>query len=673
MSLSKKNPFVFALDIGTRSVIGVLAYKEKGKLKILDAAYAEHEMRAMYDGQIHDIDEVSRVIGNIKQELEERNQLMLKEASVAAAGRALQTETIHYERQISGEIEISNDIIQNLEIEAVQQHQQEKKTDNISEIQYYYVGHSVSAYYLDDLKIDALKGHRAKKIGVDLIATFLPETVVNSLYTCLDRAGLTIGHMTLEPIAAMAFAVPKDIRLLNLALVDIGAGTSDIAITKEGSVVAYDMVDIAGDEVTEVIAHKLLLGFKNADFLKRQMNEAEPISYTNILGITEKISADELKAHVQEVVERLANRIAEQIKKINGKEPSAIFLVGGGAQIPGLSECVATALNMPLQRVVVRSASDFEEIEGMKPFLRGPQGITPLGIALTTNLETDQKIIEITLNGAKKTFLNIKKYRIADVLIEIGFNPRKLIPKMSNKLSFEVNGQSYQLMGSLGEPASIQANGETVGLDYEIKTKDVIEIKDAVPGKLPEVTIAKYMDSKAWIYLNGEIYACLKKVQKNNQTVTDYQVHIEEGDCIHFSYIRQADELQEKLGTEALIKDRNGKVLAPESPIVYGEAYFYGEPSEEEAVSIDIDEIYHVAQKTFENKEILLKINGETKKITYTSEPFIFVHVFDHIDFDLTQTKGRLMLEVNGNPAEYQQILKDGDELSIYWVKGERK
>src|SRR5690625_5489769 len=70
------------------------------------------------------------------------------------------------------------------------------------------------------------------KATVEVIATFLPQVVVESLLASLERADLTMEALTLEPIAAIHVLIPDSMRRLNIALVDIGAGTSDVAITK---------------------------------------------------------------------------------------------------------------------------------------------------------------------------------------------------------------------------------------------------------------------------------------------------------------------------------------------------------------------------------------------------------------------------------------------------------
>ena len=142
------------------------------------------------------------------------------------------------------------------------QAQSELDSDNTSEnVTFYCVGHTVTKYALDDYPIKSLLGHKGKKVEVELIAAFLPSLVVESLYTVMDMNGLDVCSLTLEPIAAMNVIIPPEVRLINIALVDIGAGTTDIAISRSGSIVAYAMATIAGDEITEDIIQKYLVEF----------------------------------------------------------------------------------------------------------------------------------------------------------------------------------------------------------------------------------------------------------------------------------------------------------------------------------------------------------------------------------------------------------------------------
>ena len=93
---------VFALDIGTRSVVGIIIRKEtEREYCVVDYEIIEHENRAMYDGQIHNIDQVIKVVSQIKYNLEERNGKTFNRAAVAAAGKSLYTIRATAERSIS--------------------------------------------------------------------------------------------------------------------------------------------------------------------------------------------------------------------------------------------------------------------------------------------------------------------------------------------------------------------------------------------------------------------------------------------------------------------------------------------------------------------------------------------------------------------------------------------
>lgn len=113
---------------------------------------------------------------------------------------------------------------------------------------------------------------------MDLIATFLPDDVVDGLYKAVELAGLHVANLTLEPIAAIQVAIPEKFRMLNMALVDVGAGTSDISITKEGTITAYGMIPVAGDSLTDILVQHCLVEFEVAEQIKRN---AEPRRLSN--------------------------------------------------------------------------------------------------------------------------------------------------------------------------------------------------------------------------------------------------------------------------------------------------------------------------------------------------------------------------------------------------------
>ena len=344
----------FSLDIGTRSVIGSAGIVKGTKIDVIKECYIEHHERAMLDGQIHDISLVTKTVKSVIQNLENELNVKLEKVNIAAAGRFLKTVNSKAELDLNKDESINSEWIKTLELKAIKEAEESIAKEVVGEL--YCVGYSVVNYYLNGYIISNLLGHKGENISVEIIATFLPKSVVDSLYSVMDKCGLRVSSLTLEPIAAIEAVVPQKLRLLNIALVDIGAGTSDIAISADQSIVAYGMVPIAGDEVTEVIAKECLVDFNTAEIIKRQINTEEEIKFIDILGFECSRSSEKLKEVISPIVAEVGETIGEKIKELNGnKPPSAIFVVGGQYIIHhGILEEIRENSNIPKDRIAGR-------------------------------------------------------------------------------------------------------------------------------------------------------------------------------------------------------------------------------------------------------------------------------------------------------------------------------
>ena len=221
---------VFGLDIGTRSIVGVVGFQDRKGFHVVAMAQQEHETRAMLDGQIHDIYKVGDTIRKVKNDLERQLDRQLSDVCIAAAGRVLRTVNATAEYAFEEETRVTQEHIYSLNLLAVEKaHMQINRESD--KIRFYCVGNTPVNYRLNGFDITNLEGHKADKISVELIATFLPEEVVDGLYEAVGYAGLKVASLTLEPIAAMNIAIPEQYRLLNIGLIDVGAGTSDICLT----------------------------------------------------------------------------------------------------------------------------------------------------------------------------------------------------------------------------------------------------------------------------------------------------------------------------------------------------------------------------------------------------------------------------------------------------------
>lgn len=706
---------IFVLDIGTRTIIGLVGIQQGQSFVIRAAEVLVHESRAMMDGQIHDIAKVASGVSAVREALEQKTGFSLDKVSIAAAGRVLKTCRVKVERELEEGREIDSHLVSAMEMEAIQkaQLQIDGAPDKQETDQYYCVGHSVVSYYLNDYAISSLTGHKGQKAGVEVIATFLPQMVVESLYTVMERAGLEVTYLTLEPIAALNVAIPKELRLLNLALVDVGAGTSDIAVTKSGTIVAYDMAPVAGDEITEAIAQNFLVDFNTAESIKLALSAGETdIRFTDVLDNQVTIKPEDVENAIRPVVAQLAETISQRILVCNGgKAPNAVFLVGGGSQTPGLCEAVAEKIGLPRERVAVRNRSIAKNIviEGEMP--SGPESITPLGILVTTGLHRGTDFYTVSVNGQSVKVFNSQRVRVADVLALAGFNPEQLICKSGKRLRFFLNGESRTLAGGIGKPALIMVNDVQESLTAVVSPGDSLTVIPAERGKDAQAVCADLLGDfpPVTLRINDETHFIPQSIRINGQPV-DAGTLIKDGDRVDISMDYTVSDIAGKfeIDLEQFTLEVDGKVVdgsyrlrggetlvcrlkaaadpepVPEPEPVFGpepepepEPVFGPEPEPEPEPVVaatsardttDFSEASYLHTRPAVSGEgISVIVNGQRIQLPIKQGRAIFVDVFNHIDLDLSRQKGTIVLKLNGRDAGYTDVIREGDVIEIYW------
>ena len=484
---------IYALDIGTRSVIGIVAVKEDDDtLTIIATQRKEHKTRAMLDGQIHDVPKVAAIIRDVTDALEQEVG-KLQSAAVAAAGRELFTVTADASIEPSGSI--TDDEERNLEFAAVQNAQNELAAQHsLDPTSYYCVGFSTIKYELDGVRLKSLVGQRGKVASSTVIATFLPKQVIDSIQSALKAVNLEMHALTLEPIAAINVLILPSMRHLNLVLVDIGAGTSDVAITKNGSIIAYGMVPVAGDEITDAISQNFLLDFNIAEEVKRRASVGERSEFDNILGDHFDLTPEEVIEPISDAVQNLAQSIANTILELNGQEtPQAVMLVGGGSLTPNLHTFVAEALNMPKNRVAVRNPDVVEGITSIPKELRLPDAVTPLGILKIASIKS-LHFMPVYVNDIEHNLFHFRNLTISDALLTAGINLKKFNGKPGLGAVITVNGVNKTFKGTMGSLARVTLNDQDAGLDAPITPNCRIKVIRGLDGQPPQLNLSNVID-----------------------------------------------------------------------------------------------------------------------------------------------------------------------------------
>ncbi|NLJ33423.1 MAG: hypothetical protein GX349_02375 [Firmicutes bacterium] len=701
-------PYVLALDIGTRTIVGLVMAAEAGGYRIKAVQIEEHPYRSMFQGQIHDINAVAAVVKRVKEGLENRIKCKLKKAALAAAGRTLATAQGASRQTPRPTQMVTAAQVRALELEAVRRAQAELANAGSKQAKgYLCVGYSVLHYYLEGHPILNLVGQRGQEIGVEVIATFLPQVVIDSLLAVLETVGLEVHSLTLEPIAALNVTLSPGMRNLNLALVDIGAGTSDIAISRKGTIIAYDMVPRAGDEITESLCSTYLLDFPVGEKLKRKLGQRE-VKFTDIMGNGITLPSTQVKNTLKPIVADLAQAIATTILKLNQRAPDGLILIGGGSQTPFLPQMLAEALGLSPERVGIRRRESLEGIKGHPKRLAGPQAVTPIGIGVWAFRDHPFIYRRVFVNGNPIHLWNLEDTIVADALLATNTQWERLHPRPGLALTIEVNGQLKIIKGEMGEPAQILVNGKKAALDTALEEDDQLVFKPPRDGRNATATIGDILkDKRAKVQINGRSASIPPQVFMNGKEVKDLNTPIADRARLEIKYCRPLKYLlsAEGVAEKDLLEEKYSYTLNGKGKTSTRKRYVLlvnGHPASPETLVKEGDTITHresVLTPTLgdilgafeENMEIILNkkpftfpreieitMNGEKASLSTpltpdadirvsTPKQILLADLFAHYD-PRAQGKGtHLILRVNGEPANFTSPIQSGDAVDIYW------
>lgn len=612
-ALKSAEELIYALDIGTRSVIGMLGQVEDGKVHILAVEKQAHEKRAMLDGQIEDIAQVAKGVEQVTRRLEERIGTKLTRACVAAAGRALRTETGHGMLELPLPQIVQQSQIGQLEASAVADAEQALHDKGEEDRRLFLVGYTVIQRRVDGYPMASLLGHTGQRLEADVVATFLPSEVIDSLYAVMRQAGLEVASLTLEPIAALNAAIPAELRLLNLALVDIGAGTSDIAVCREGSVVGYTMATVAGDEITEALMREYLVDFATAERMKVELAAGKSVTFTDILGLEQTCTVNQLLEAAEQASDTLVQEVAQQIRRLNGGPPSALFLAGGGSKLAGLREKMAQALGMDAKRVALAGAHFKAGAYSDTVQLEDPEYTTPLGIAISAGLGLISDSYRVLLNGKPAKLFRDGQLTLLELLMMNGYGQRDLLGRNGKSVMLTVDGKRMVFPGEPAVPAQLQVNGTPAKLTSLIHAGDQIQFIPARAGEDRKVLVREVLD---------------------------------------------------KAGVTELFQ--NGASLDPEQEVVAGEGLESRRPPEVKLQEKQEDKEESTASQA-PLGEHHFQLNGKWIVLPQKLDgsPYYLMDLLEHSGIDFQHLDRAVRLRVNDQVCTFQQVLKQGDRVEI--------
>lgn len=230
----------------------------------------------------------------------------------------------------------------------------------------------------------------AYRLEVDAHIVTGSSTAVSNLVQCITAHEIDVADLVLEPLASSAAVLRPEERRMGVAVVDLGGGTTDLAVFREGGLCHTEVLDMGGNHLSQDVAVALHTPFETAEALK--------VRYGHVLP--DRVAADETvwatvfgernersfsRRFICEVLEARALEVCEliQAKLTAGghwdKLPAGIVLTGGSSQLPGLAELGRNELGMPVR---IGAAQPNLPIMGLTRNLQLPAYATTVGLLL---------------------------------------------------------------------------------------------------------------------------------------------------------------------------------------------------------------------------------------------------------------------------------------------------
>lgn len=409
--LKDKEHYAVALDVGTEFAKALVFKVEDDRGTILGVGRQRQGLSDMQGGTVTDI---AAVVSNCSKALErafEAAGVEAREVSIGIAGELVKgiTTTVHYERaKPNSKINIGElkEIIKKVQDKAIDQaYNQIAWETGRSEIDVRLVNSAVTDVRIDGYRVINPLGFQGKDVSVSIFNAFAPLVHLSSLETIAEELDLDLLGVTAEPYAVARAVIDKEAADFSAIFMDVGGGTTDIAVVRSGGVEGTKMFALGGRAFTKRIADNLDLPFQAAEDLKIGYSRGEVDEKSrSLVESVLKNDVDVWLAGVQLALSEFSN-----VDLL----PSKILLCGGGSQLPEIKQALESpewTRELPFARRPKVSFIQPDDILGVidrTGLLVDPQDITPMALAsLSLDLVSEDDLIPSILRKTLEAVSN---------------------------------------------------------------------------------------------------------------------------------------------------------------------------------------------------------------------------------------------------------------------------
>lgn len=333
------NEIYVSLDIGTSSVKVIIGEMSGESLNIIGVGIEKSE--GIKKGSIVDIDETVRSIQKAVEKAERMVGLAVKSVIVGVTGNHVELQPCHGIVAVSSDNrEIGNeDIARVMDAAQVIPLQPEREIIDVIPRQFIVDG-------LDEINDPrGMVGVRLEMEGMIITGS---KTILHNLLRCVEKAGLEIADICLQPLAAGSIALSKDERNLGVAMIDIGGGSTTVSVFDEGTLAATSVLPIGGDHLTKDISIGLRTATEEAERVKKKHGHAfidlaspdESFTVSKIGSSNEQeYNQVDLASIIEPRLEEIMELAEKELQRFGFRDlPGGFVLTGGMVSLPGVLE-----------------------------------------------------------------------------------------------------------------------------------------------------------------------------------------------------------------------------------------------------------------------------------------------------------------------------------------------
>jgi cell division protein FtsA len=383
----RNNSIIVGIDVGTTKVCAIAGELKDDDINIL--AISSHPSNGLRKGVVIDMEATTNSIKKAVSGVEDQTGISVKEIYVGIAGSHIKSFSSYGAVGIKGK-EVTNEDV-------------DRAIDSASAV-YVPLDREILHVIPTDFILDGQDGIKnpvgmtGVRLEVKVYIVTGAVAAVQNLLKCCERAGLEVVDIVLQPLASAEATLTADERDMGIALVDIGGGTTDIAIYKEGWLRHTAVFGIGGNHFTNDIAVGLRLPFNEAERIKKRYGsilpevdnaEVDVVAIDGqVRGIPRKYITEILQPRCEELLEIVKEEI--QASQNKGIAVSGVVLTGGSSLLAGFDRMAEAILSMPVrighpylsQKGFDEGIAGFNAMNGLGGEFSSPMYATGIGLVL---------------------------------------------------------------------------------------------------------------------------------------------------------------------------------------------------------------------------------------------------------------------------------------------------